>query len=80
MGELSRLRWQCRRGMRELDELLVRYLETTYTGASDADKTAFQAVLALSDPELNGYLLQRDTPTSEPIARVIEHILNLPHA
>jgi antitoxin CptB len=80
MSELSRLRWQCRRGMRELDELLLRYLETTYEGASDEDKRAFQAVLALSDPELNGYLLQRDIPRSKPLANVIEHILNLPHA
>ena len=24
--ELSRLRWRCRRGMRELDELLLRYV------------------------------------------------------
>ncbi|MCH9692909.1 MAG: succinate dehydrogenase assembly factor 2 [Gammaproteobacteria bacterium] len=80
MSELSRLRWQCRRGMRELDELLLRYLEKTYADSSDADKTAFQAVLALSDPELNGYLLQRDTPASEPLARVIDRILNLPQA
>jgi len=80
MSEFSRLKWQCRRGMRELDELLLRYLETTYAGVSDDEKRAFQALLALSDPELNSYLLQRDTPTSEPLARVIEHILSLPHA
>ncbi len=76
MSEKSRLRWQCRRGMSELDELLMRYLETRYTDASDAEKSAFQSVLALSDPELNGYLLQRQTPSSEPIAHVIVHILS----
>ncbi|MDJ0711989.1 MAG: succinate dehydrogenase assembly factor 2 [Woeseiaceae bacterium] len=76
----SRLRWQCRRGMRELDELLVRYLDEFYAKDSEADKAAFRAVLALSDPELNGYLLQRQTPDAEPIARVIDRILrrNLP--
>jgi succinate dehydrogenase flavin-adding protein (antitoxin of CptAB toxin-antitoxin module) len=61
--------------MRELDELLVRYLEESYPDDSDADKAAFQEVLALADPELNAYLLQRQKPTSEPIARVIERIL-----
>ena len=71
----KRLKWQCRRGMRELDELLLRYLEQSYPGDSDADKDAFRAVLELADPELNGYLLQRQTPSSEPIARVIERIL-----
>lgn len=64
--------------MRELDELLVRYLDGRYPSASDDEKLAFQAVLALPDPELNGYLLQRQAPHSESIAVVIQHILELP--
>ena len=75
MSEESRLRWQCRRGMRELDELLLLYLEERYPLADDDEKAAFMAVLSLADPELNGYLLQRQTPSSEPIARVINCIL-----
>ena len=75
MSEFSRLKWQCRRGMRELDELLVTYLEECYADDSDADKAAFREVLALADPELNAYLLQRQQPSSETIARVIERIL-----
>ena len=80
MNESSRLRWQCRRGMRELDELLIRYLESRYPSADEDEKAAFRAVLELPDPEVNGYLLQRQTPTSESIAGVIESILSLPHA
>ena len=78
MSEESRLRWQCRRGMRELDELLLAYLETRYPLADQAEKAAFEAVLALADPEINAYLLQRQIPESEPIARVIEQILRRP--
>ena len=66
--------------MRELDELLIRYLEGQYPNADDNEKAAFQAVLELPDPELNGYLLQRQTPASESVASVIQHILSLPHA
>jgi antitoxin CptB len=62
--------------MRELDELLLRYLEDCYPDDDAADKAAFQEVLELADPDLNGYLLQRQTPSSEPIARVIERILS----
>ena len=65
--------------MRELDELLIRYLESRYPRADEEEKAAFQAVLELPDPELNGYLLQRHTPSSEPIAGVIRNILSLPH-
>ena len=64
--------------MRELDELMLRYLDTRYAEADEAEKAAFREVLALADPELNGYLLQRQIPDSEPIARVIERILSLP--
>ena len=80
MSEESRLRWQCRRGMLELDELLIRYLESRYPVADDDEKAAFRTVLELPDPELNGYLLQRQTPSSESAANVIKLILNLPHA
>jgi antitoxin CptB len=61
--------------MRELDELLVRYLDECYPQDSDADKAAFREVLELADPVLNGYLLQRQTPSSESVARVIDRIL-----
>ncbi len=80
VGEESRLRWQCRRGMRELDELLLRYLETRYAEAGSDEKMAFKAVLALPDPELNAYLLQRQNPPAKSIADVINLILSTPEA
>ena len=80
MSEVSRLRWQCRRGMRELDELLIRYLESRYPIADDDEKAAFRTILELPDPELNAYLLQQQTPSSKSIAGVIELILSQPHA
>ena len=65
--------------MRELDELLIRYLDSRYPIADDDEKAAFQAVLELPDTELNGYLLQREIPSSESVSGVIKFILNLPH-
>jgi succinate dehydrogenase flavin-adding protein (antitoxin of CptAB toxin-antitoxin module) len=62
--------------MRELDELLLLYLEDRYSMADEQEKAAFREVLALSDPELNAYLLQRHKPESEPIADVIQRILS----
>ncbi|MCI0434330.1 MAG: succinate dehydrogenase assembly factor 2 [Gemmatimonadetes bacterium] len=54
--ELSRLRWRCRRGMRELDELLLRYLEHRLPQATPRERDAFACLLELPDPELFGYL------------------------
>ena len=73
--DFSRLRWQCRRGMRELDALLVGWLERRYQTASDTEKSAFQELLTVSDPELVGYLLKKEAPRSEPIAAVVRQIL-----
>jgi antitoxin CptB len=70
-----RMRWQCRRGMKELDQLLTGYLDNGYAAAPEADKASFRALLELSDPELVGYLLQRQEPGSEIIARGIDIIL-----
>jgi len=64
--------------MRELDELLLGYLKDRYETAPAAEKQAFRSVLALSDPELIGYLLQKEQPTAE-IAGVIKHILDRTH-
>lgn len=73
-AEFSRLRWQCRRGMRELDALLLGWLERRYPTASDTDISAFQELLTVSDPELVGYLLKKEVPRSEPIAAVVRQI------
>ena len=61
--------------MKELDQLLTGYLEGDYEAASADDKAAFHALVELSDPELVGYLLQREEPGSEIIARGIDIIL-----
>lgn len=63
---MSRLRWQCRRGMRELDVLMTRWLERDWPVASTAQRRAFQQLLALQDPELAEYLL-RDASPLDPI-------------
>ncbi len=52
MNELAKLRWQCRRGSRELDLLLNNYLETRYPVADDEEKARFVELLKLDDDEL----------------------------
>ena len=61
--------------MRELDQLLLRWVEAHYPSASDTEKSAFQELLTVSDPELVGYLLKKEEPRSEPIADIVRQIL-----
>lgn len=55
--DVRRLRWQCRRGMLELDFLLERYLDRCYATASPDQKSAFRRLLTLQDPVLNEWLV-----------------------
>ena len=68
----ARLRWRCRRGMRELDAVLQSFLQTSALG--DADIARFEAILELPDPELFAYLSGRSEPADRDIATLIERI------
>ncbi len=71
---LSRLRWHCRRGMRELDVVLARYLERDYPAGTQAERRAFEALLELQDPDLYSLLIGRDGP---PIDPDMTHVLSI---
>jgi antitoxin CptB len=75
--ELSRLRWRCRRGMRELDVMLTRYLDRAWPGASGAERAAFAQLVELQDPELFGYLVGRTIPAEDDQRAVIDAMRQL---
>lgn len=77
-SEIAKLRWECRRGMRELDELLLNYLANHYPSSSDAHKQAFRRLLDLQDPELLRYLLGKLVSDDELVADVVTRIRSLP--
>jgi antitoxin CptB len=70
-----RLLWHCRRGMKELDLLLSRYARERYAGASAAGQAAFEALLALPDPQIADYLLGYQVPPEPDLAAVVAAIL-----
>jgi len=57
MDELARLKWQCRRGTKELDFLLNRYLETGYLLADQGERDLFVELLGMEDDVLVGVLM-----------------------
>ena len=70
----SRLRWHCRRGMRELDQLLGWYLDVRYEKVDDAAKAAFSTLLDQQDPELWNWLSGRDVPVDVGWRTIIDEI------
>lgn len=71
MSEIARLRWLCRRGMKELDLLLKNYIEHSYPGAPAVDQQAFESILQMPDPELYDLILGRTESGNEDVDRVI---------
>ena len=59
MSELSRLRWLCRRGMKELDIVMTAYLDHEYESASADEQMHFKTLLDMPDPDLYALLLGR---------------------
>lgn len=73
-ANVARLRWRCRRGMRELDALLIGFVDRCGAGFTAAEMTAFEGVLELPDPVLHSYLLGRSAPADTATAELIERI------
>ena len=72
--KIARLRWRSRRGMRELDALLIGFIDRCGAGFTDAEMAAFEGVLELPDPVLHSYLLGRSAPDDVATAELIERI------
>jgi antitoxin CptB len=72
--EGRRLLWRCRRGMKELDVLLERYVRSRLSNASSEERQTLTLLLELPDPLLADYLFGH-TPASEPhMARLVAAI------
>ena len=69
----GRLRWRCRRGMKELEILLVRFLDEHFSGASPEEQEAFGRLLEIQDPLIYAYCLGQERPP-EHLAVLIERI------
>ena len=69
---LGKLRWRCRRGMKELDLLTLGYLERYYPTASPEEQQAFAEWLEAQDPLLMSYMVGRQTPDEPATAQVVK--------
>lgn len=74
MCEEPRLRWLCRRGMKELDLVMTSYLDSQYARASEAEKNGFKILLEMPDPALYALLLGRQTSPDRSIEKVVQCI------
>jgi antitoxin CptB len=77
-AELRRLRWRCRRGMRELDQLFERYLDRRWSAADAGERSAFERLLACEDDRLWRWFLGHETTDDPDLHALVERIRALP--
>jgi antitoxin CptB len=74
MSNRSKVKWQCRRGMRELDLVLEAFLESHYDRLTPEAQADFAHLLAQSNQNLMDWLVGGVEPESEPLARITSQI------
>lgn len=70
----TRLEWLCRRGMRELDLVLQRYLDHEYDTAPLQEKETFIRLLDESDDSLWRYFYGGLSPDDTALAGLVRKI------
>ena len=59
--ELNRLYWHSRRGMLELDVLLVPFVKEVYATLNDVDRECYRKLLECEDQDMFGWFMERRT-------------------
>lgn len=68
----SRLKWLCRRGMKELDVLFEDYLAHRYSQADAQEQRGFALLLDMQDPQICDLLFGRARSDNADVACIID--------
>lgn len=77
-GEFKRLRWRCRRGMRELDQLLRRYLDHAWESDCEHQRAVFSRLLDTEDDKLWHWFMGHEESPDVELQALLTRIRSLP--
>jgi antitoxin CptB len=72
VAEVDRIRWQCRRGLLELDLLLAGFLDRHFENLSPANLETFKRLLDYPDNDLLDLTLRKMPPPDAETAALIK--------
>jgi antitoxin CptB len=70
-----RYRWQCRRGLLEVDVLLEQYMERIFDSETEQHQRLFGILLEAQDADLFEWFLRRSEPSDPELRDYVIHIL-----
>ncbi len=72
----DRLIWASRRGMLELDLILMPFLEQHYDRLAAADQAEFQRLLTSEDQDLFAWFMKKARPEDPGLAHLVDLVNN----
>ncbi|RMX03276.1 FAD assembly factor SdhE [Legionella jordanis] len=70
----ARLRWRCRRGMLELDLILIRFADNHLEQLNESQLHSFETLLDCIDPDLYSWLMGYEKPSDKELVDIVEFI------
>lgn len=74
-SEFKRIYWASRRGMLELDLIMVPYVEQRFKALDEGDQRRYCRLLESEDTELFAWFLQRERPEDPDLVKIVDDIL-----
>lgn len=74
--ELNRLYWHSRRGMLELDVLLVPFVKEVYPSLNETDRAVYVRLLTCEDQDMFGWFMERNESPDPELQRMVRMILD----
>lgn len=70
----NRIFWASRRGMLELDLVLMPFLEKIYPTLAQEDKERYWRLLDSEDQDMFGWFLRRENPEDPDLLKIVQII------
>lgn len=74
--DFNRLAWHSRRGMLELDVLLIPFLNEAYRDLSPEDQARYKKLLECEDPDLFSWFMRNAIPSDPDHLKMVNMILD----
>ena len=71
----ARILWHCRRGMLELDLILLKFAENHVQKLNSEQLTDFEEFLTCTDPEIYSWLMEYEKPEKKEFLELVKFIL-----
>lgn len=69
-----KIAWSCRRGMLELDYILMPFFQNHFDTLTDRQKAHFVELLSCSDNDLFQWFMRREQPEKQSLIEIIQLI------